>query len=75
MVRAYECGKVWGIPMIRTLDDTVQNTANKGLRYAYWWALDTDNDGMLNLSGTNSEIEFAISTLVFPPTPEFEIGP
>jgi hypothetical protein len=66
MVRIYGCGLVFGIPRLATLDDDKQSTDYDGLQSLNWWVDDTDGDGMLNLSGLNWEVEFAMSVMVLP---------
>jgi hypothetical protein len=69
-IRVFASGRIKGVNKIHTLDDGYQTSKKKdgtcqengGLRWSVeWWLKDTDNDGQLNLSGTNNEVEFALA--------------
>ena len=69
-IRVFASGRIKGVHKIHTLDDGYQTSKKEdgtcqehgGLRWSVeWWLKDTDNDGELNLSGTNNEVEFALA--------------
>jgi hypothetical protein len=74
MLRVYGAAKYLGRKYLHTIDDSKQGGNLIGLQEMTWEVADTggpgDNpgtpDGQLNLDGTNSEIEFAVSIEALP---------
>lgn len=64
-VRVFGCGHTFGVPWIMYLHDSWQSNDDEGLEQVFAWAIDTDNDGMINLDlALDREIRFAHSESV-----------